>query len=294
LSHQHIRSNSLEKAFFGALVALAHSPAGIRLFDLARLPNPNGRTDWVDTTQLDLEIKNLNPSFDGYRIVQISDIHLGTWVKQKQFSQVIDLVNQQNADLIAITGDFVTHHPERYVDSISAALRQLSSKDGCLTVLGNHDHWTDANLIRQAINQGGGIDLNNDVHLIQRGAEGLYFAGLDDQYVNYDRMDLVLNKLPDGVPAILLAHEPDIADASARTGRFALQISGHSHGGQIRLPGARPVFLPHLARKYPQGLYQIDEMYLYSNRGLGTAEIQIRLNCRPEITVYNLIAPRKG
>lgn len=290
MSNQPIRSSSLEKAFFGALVAFAHSPAGIRLLDLARLPNPNGRCDWLDITPVQLGINNLGRAFDGYRIAQISDIHLGTWLKEKQFSQVIDLVNQLNPNLVVITGDFVTHHPERYIEGISSALSKMTIEDGCLAVLGNHDHWTNAELIRLAIHQGGVRALNNEVCTIKRGADRLYIAGLDDQYAGFDRLDLVLDKLPGGAPAILLAHEPDIADTSAATGRFALQISGHSHGGQIRLPGIRPLFLPHLARKYPEGLYEINGMYLYSNRGLGTAEIQIRLNCRPEITVFTLQA----
>jgi hypothetical protein len=294
LSNPHFRSSSLEKAFFGALVAFAHSSAGMRLLDLARVPNPNGSADWVDTTHLDVNLSRLSKAFDGYRIVQISDIHLGTWIKQKQLLQVVDLVNQQNADLIVITGDFVTHHADRYVEGISSALKQLTARDGCLAVLGNHDHWTDASLIRQAIQQGGAIDLSNEIHWVERGLQRLYFAGLDDHYVSCDRMDLVLEKLPQDALAILLVHEPDIADTSAQTGRFALQISGHSHGGQIRMPDERPVFLPHLARKYPQGLYQIDGMYLYSNRGLGTAEIQVRLNCRPEITVFNLSTDKPG
>jgi predicted MPP superfamily phosphohydrolase len=88
---------------------------------------------------------------------------------------------------------------------------------------------------------------------------------------------------------VLLAHEPDFADTSAATGRFALQISGHSHGGQVRLPFMRLV-LPQLGEKYPMGLYQVGGMYQYTNRGLGMVSPRVRFNCRPEITILTLQA----
>jgi hypothetical protein len=103
-----------------------------------------------------------------------------------------------------------------------------------------------------------------------------------------DRLDRVLSKLPPDGCAILLAHEPDFADYSAATGRFDLQISGHSHGGQIVFPVIGAIFLPNFAKKYTSGRYNVNGMAQYTNRGLGTAEIQVRLNCPPEITIFTL------
>ncbi len=103
-----------------------------------------------------------------------------------------------------------------------------------------------------------------------------------------DRLDLVLEKLPEDSPAILLAHEPDFAEKSARTGRFALQISGHTHGGQVRLPWIGAPILPRNGHKYPSGFYRVGEMIQYTNRGIGLGGKALRYHCRPEITVFVL------
>jgi uncharacterized protein len=101
-------------------------------------------------------------------------------------------------------------------------------------------------------------------------------------------LDAVLDQLHDNSAAILLAHEPDFADLSAESNRFDLQVSGHSHGGQIVLPLYGPPILPHLGRKYPSGLYQVGNMLQYTNRGVGMARLPVRFNCPPEITIFTL------
>jgi predicted MPP superfamily phosphohydrolase len=116
----------------------------------------------------------------------------------------------------------------------------------------------------------------------------LHIAGVDDVLENLADLKGVLRQLPEEGEAILLAHEPDFADISARSGRFSLQISGHTHGGQVVLPFIGPPILPPRGRKYPSGRYQINGMVQYTNRGVGTTTIEIRWNCPPEITVFNL------
>jgi hypothetical protein len=116
----------------------------------------------------------------------------------------------------------------------------------------------------------------------------LHLAGVDDVWESQDRLDLVLEALPDAGAAILLAHEPDFADVSAAAGRFDLQLSGHSHGGQVIFPLRGPLVLPRYARKYPIGLYQVGGMLQYTNRGLGMIPPRVRFNCRPEVTVFTL------
>jgi uncharacterized protein len=109
-----------------------------------------------------------------------------------------------------------------------------------------------------------------------------------DVFEEEDDLDLVLTQLPPTGAAIMLAHEPDFADETAATGRFGLQLSGHSHGGQIRIPFINRGFRPKLARKYPIGRYQIGNMTQYTNRGIGTVKVYARFNCRPEISVFTL------
>ena len=132
------------------------------------------------------------------------------------------------------------------------------------------------------------IEIGNNVYSIERGGEQLHIAGVDDIWYDHDNLDEVLAKLPETGAVILLAHEPDFADESAKTGRFGLQLSGHSHGGQIVLPVVGPPILPRLGKKYPSGLYKVGDMWQYTNRGVGMLEPAVRINCRPEITVFTL------
>lgn len=236
-------------------------------------------------------IPGLDPTFQGYRMVHISDIHMGQWITAERLRGVMDLINLQDPDLVAITGDFVSYALDPIADDMASSLKRLRPKDAAVAVLGNHDHWVGAEKIRRIIRRSHIIDLCNDVFTLSRDDAVLHIAGLDDVMVNRHRLDLVMEKLnPLSGPAVLLVHEPDFADISSRTGRFSLQLSGHSHGGQIVLPRiGTPIRARHF-RKYPLGRYQIGDMVQYTNRGLGTNLLWSRINCPPEITVFTLCA----
>ncbi len=243
---------------------------------------------WVEVTRLSLHLPRLASEFRGYRLVQFSDIHMDRWMTADHITQVVDLVNQELPDLVAITGDFVTHKAGSYASRLVPVLRRISSQDGVLAIRGNHDHWAGGPEVNQIIQDSGMINLCNRFITIRRGPASLHFAGIDDYYVHADRLDLALRKMPTAGAAILLAHEPDFADISAKTKRFDLQISGHTHGGQVDLPIFGRLFLPKYAKRYPCGLYKVGDMWLYTNRGLGTTHFPVRYNAKPEITVYTL------
>ena len=245
---------------------------------------------WVDVNHVRLALPRLAPEFHGYRIVQISDIHMDAWMTRARLAQVIETINRQQPDLVAITGDFVTYQPERFAGDLIAALGRLAPRDATLAVLGNHDHWTDATVVRRVIGGSGILELSNAVYTLRRAEAMLHVAGVDDVWEQHAYLDLVLDQLPADGAAILLAHEPDFADESAATGRFDLQLSGHSHGGQVIIPFRGPPILPHYAKKYPVGRYQVGQMIQYTNRGLGMVAPPVRFNCRPEITVFTLEA----
>ncbi len=244
----------------------------------------------VEFTSIRVCIPALPDSFHQYRIVQISDFHLGTWIRRQHLEQIAYSVNALHPDLVVITGDFVNHGAEKYAPDLVEALSILKAKDGIISVLGNHDHWTNAEVVRWSLAQSNITELNNSVIGISRNGCTLHFAGIDDHLAGCDDLDAVLDQLPGDGAAILLAHEPDFAARSAKTGKFALQLSGHSHGGQIRLPVIGTPYLPPLGRLYPQGLYTINGMQLYTNRGLGTSWLGLRVNCPPEITILTLDA----
>ncbi len=246
------------------------------------------RAEDFEITQLPLEIPGLDPLFDGYRIVQISDLHLGHWLSPERLDGVVQLVNQQEPDIVVMTGDFVSYVLKGITERMIAAFSELKPKEVTLAVLGNHDHWMGPENIRAIFDASGVIELANDVYTVQRGSASLHIAGVDDTCVGAHDLDAVLEKLPAEGPAILLAHEPDYADISAQTGRFVLQLSGHSHGGQIVLPKVGALLRGPGFFKYPNGLYQVGEMIQYTNRGVGTHVFRVRYNCPPEITVITL------
>jgi predicted MPP superfamily phosphohydrolase len=245
--------------------------------------------DKIIISNLSIPIAKLPGEFDGYRLTQLSDFHLGTWLDSPAMLEIVDKVNVLESDLITITGDFVSSKVDRHAPDLIRALTQLQARDGIVAVLGNHDHYTDSGKIREILQESGIDELENKIHMIQRDGACLYIAGIDDQITRHDRLDDVIDLLPkEEVPVILLAHAPDFADISSQSGIFDLQLSGHTHGGQILLPLIGPLYLPPLGRKYHSGKYNVGNMILYTNRGLGTSWFKLRYNCPPEIAVFEL------
>ncbi len=247
----------------------------------------------IEITRLTLPLPHLAPEFDGYKLVHLSDFHMGTWMNRERLAHIVHLVNQQAPDLIAITGDFVSYEVEVPLQEMSAPLSELRARDGIFAVLGNHDYYTgEQEKVRAALHEFHITELKNETRTIHRGNATLTLAGVDDCYdgvSDLDHLTAHLSTRPNGNGAtILLAHEPDVADQAAATGHFDLQLSGHSHGGQIVFPGFGTFYLPRLGRKYPRGLYWLNGMTLYTNRGLGTSHLRVRFNCPPEIAVFTL------
>lgn len=255
----------------------------------AKLIEPN----WIEINSLQLTLPHLSSEFNGYRIVQISDIHRDQWMSSRRLARIVNLVNRQKPDLVAITGDLVTRDLPEFIPTLKVPLSQLTPKDKTVAVLGNHDYDNDSAAIIQTIEQTNILHLGNSVYTLKRGSAMLHIAGVDDISAGKDRLDLVLQQLPNKGAAILLAHEPDFADISAATKRFDMQLSGHSHGGQVRLPFFGPLALPPSGTKYYLGRYQVGEMIQYTNRGLGMTGLHLRLGARPEISVFTLVAPKK-
>jgi uncharacterized protein len=244
--------------------------------------------NWLDITQIEVKLPKLDPAFAGYRIVQITDLHAGDGINRANLERVVEAVNAQNPDLIVITGDHVSRQPKQHIEMLDT-LAKLHPHDRTISVLGNHDVYNDPAPIRQAIRQAGITLLENTIYTLKRGDATLHIAGVGDVFAQEAKLDQVLAQLPQTGAAIMLAHEPDFADDTAATGRFGLQLSGHSHGGQIRIP-FYDGYLPDYAHKYPLGRYQVGDMIQYTNRGIGMIKIYARFNCRPEISVFKLVA----
>jgi len=187
---------------------------------------------------------------------------------------------------------FGRHHDQSSADVIdpcASLLAQLQSPLGSLAVLGNHDVLSDPERIVRALETRGIPVLRNRSTAFARAGARLWFAGTDDVLEGHANLPLTLQGIPPEEPVILLAHEPDFAVHAARF-PVDLQLSGHSHGGQIRLPLLGAPVLPPLARRYPWGLHRIGGLTLYTNVGIGTIALPVRFLCPPEITLITLRA----
>lgn len=237
--------------------------------------------------QVQIPLQNLPASLEGLKIVQLSDIHLHPYTHIEFVQQAIARTNALKPDLIVLTGDYVQETAES-IDELAPALAALDARLGVFSIIGNHDIWTNVKVVRAGFEQARLPLLHNQGVMLGMAGANFYLAGVDDGWSGQPDLKAALAGRTQDVPTILLAHEPDLADKFALDGRISLQLSGHTHGGQVRLPGFGAPVLPYLGRKYDQGLYKVNNMWLYTNRGLGLI-VPIRVNCSPEITEITLI-----
>jgi uncharacterized protein len=234
---------------------------------------------------------------EGFTIALLSDFHYDPYFSVHPLRSSISMVNGLHPDLIVLTGDFVTDpFSDDKADKAKAAhaaepcarlLRQMQAPYGLWAVMGNHDAATDPNRVTDSLRTHGIQVLSNQSVPIEGGGARFWLAGVDDVMERRSDLDAALHNVPTNEFVILLAHEPDFADYVARF-PVDLQVSGHSHGGQVRIPFVRPLWLPPFAKKYIWGLYKIGGLTLYTNPGLGTVGVPVRMNCPPEITLLTL------
>jgi predicted MPP superfamily phosphohydrolase len=269
----------------GAVGGAVGGPAG---WAYAREVEPR----WLQVRSVRVTLPRLPAQLAGLRIAQISDLHFGPLVPPVRVRAAVDAALALRPDLAVVTGDFVSRLDGGEPDLIVAELSRLRGRLGAFAVLGNHDHWTRAESVAAAVRRAGlGLLRNSHTALVVGGAT-LYLAGIDDVWERKHDLAAALRGVPGGAATVLLAHEPDFADEAARDPRVALQLSGHSHGGQVRVPGRGALILPLHGRKYPDGLRAVGAMHVYTNRGIGVIGPGVRFNCRPELTLIELAAGR--
>jgi predicted MPP superfamily phosphohydrolase len=237
--------------------------------------------------RVSIRFKGLHPALEGFTILQMTDLHLYPLTQPELIRKSVALVNSLNPDLVVLTGDYVWQVLEA-IDELAPILAGLDARHGIYSILGNHDYWLDAEVIKTTMEKAGLPVLVNRGLTINQGQGAFFLAGLDDGWSGNPDLNATLDGAPDDLPVILLCHEPDLADQFSLDGRVSLQLSGHTHGGQIRLPGVGALILPYLGRKYDFGLYKVNNMLLYTNRGIGVISEPVRYNCPPEITQFVL------
>jgi predicted MPP superfamily phosphohydrolase len=242
-------------------------------------------------------LKRWPARMDGFTIALLSDFHYDPIFSVHPIQSAVEIVNRARPDLVLLTGDFVTSPPfgdrsRGLADAEPCAqlLQKLQAPHGRWAVMGNHDVIAGTLQVTAALRAAGLAVLSNSAVPIEHNGGRFWLAGVGDALLKTADLHSALQPVPPDEAVILMAHEPDYADYVARY-PVDLQLSGHSHGGQIRLPLAPPLYLPPLARKYISGMHRIGELILYTNIGLGTITIPVRLNCPPEVT---LITVRRG
>ena len=238
---------------------------------------------WLEIERVEVPIHGLSEAFNDFKIVCLSDFHLHPFTQIDFIEKVVARANELNPDVVCLLGDYVLEGADSIYE-LAPVLAGLESKYGVFAVLGNHDLWTDADVVRSGLEAVGIRVLVNESVSIYVGDDDLILAGLDDGWSGEADLSLALENTPQGSPVILMLHEPDFADHYARDGRVSLQLSGHTHGGQVRIPGIGGPFRPAYGQKYDDGLIEIEDMWLYTTRGVGVIGPPARFNCRPEIT----------
>lgn len=234
-------------------------------------------------------IAGLPPAWQGARIGLISDLHIGAQMNDARVKKVVRRLNAQKPDIIVIAGDTVDAKVTQAAEAAPAlqALHALKAPFGVYHIFGNHDARR-ADLWRPLLREAGIRVLENEHARLRKAGDTLYLVGLADAINGRPDASRAWQGIPQEAFVIAAVHEPDVADELVGL-PLALQLSGHSHGGQIVLPFNKPLSLPPLGRKYPAGLYETDAGHLvYATRGVGTSQVPFRLFARPEITIIIL------
>lgn len=251
---------------------------------------------WFEINRFDLPIADLGAEFEGFRILQISDLHCGPKLPHDYLPQVVAAAKAEAPDAVVLTGDFV-HKGFRHVEAAADSLQELTAPHGVFAVLGNHDHSIRNALgirrhrhlsktITDALISRGVRVLDNESQTFRRGDDQLHLAGVDDLWSRRCDIGRALAGLNPATPRVLLAHNPRTVER-LEGHRCDVMLSGHTHGGQVDLPRMGRVALGRKAKQYAAGLYRYEQTHLYVNKGIGFGW-RFRYGVRPEVAVFQL------
>jgi uncharacterized protein len=257
--------------------------------------------DEIEVTDVRLPVRGLPAALEGMVACQLSDLHVDRDEDLERLMLAVAEVNAQKPDLVFLTGDYFTG-PEtmrRYLPGFREAISGLAPKLGVFAVAGNHDHWCSVERVNEALHQAGVRVLANDSHRLRLHGESLAVVGIDDLWSRRAEPSRAFARVRPGECTIVLAHNPDTA-LYARHLNPGVMLSGHTHGGVVRLPFyGSPLKLLRIGKQFYAGLNRYRNFYIYTNRGLGTYWLRIRINCRPEVSRFHLVqmpdtAPMNG
>lgn len=245
---------------------------------------------WLSFTRHTLTSQLIPKGFHGMKILQFSDLHLGYYFSLQHLSQIVSKINAENPDIVLFTGDLIDNY-QTYTDTpfVAAILKNIKAPFGKFAIYGNHDHGGYGTEYYDHIMRESGFELlqNKEKRIRLLDNSEISILGLDDILLGKPKIAETLQHTRQNIYNIVLVHEPDIAPQIA-TYPINLQLSGHSHGGQVQIPFLGAIITPALAEHYIEGFYAIQDLTLYVNRGLGRTRVPFRFMSKPEITIFTL------
>jgi len=244
----------------------------------------------LSITENTIQSSKIPTDFQNYKIIQFTDTHIGFHYSIEQLKELVSKINAENPDIILFTGDLVdVPHSFKWDGELIETLSSLQAPDGKYWIYGNHDHGGfGTNKIKDVMSGSDFTLLQNSSVIIRKGDGRMNIAGLDDVMLGQPDLNKTFHGLDTDLFTILLVHEPDYADKVADY-PADVQISGHSHGGQVRFPFIGHLYTPAFAEKYVKGEFQLDDNFtLYVSKGIGTTRLPYRFLCKPELNVYTL------
>lgn len=248
---------------------------------------------WLRTRRITVPIPNLPDSFVGFRIAFLSDFHHGPLTGLGFIQSAVERAMSLSPDLIALTGDYVDTSPE-FIAPCFEVLSGLKAPAGVFATLGNHDHWESEPATQDAIAKSGFTNLRNKGTWLEKGGDRLRMAGVGDLWEDQQDYAQALSDTRDDETSIVLSHNPDVAE-HIEDPRVGLVLSGHTHGGQVCIPGYGAPRVPsYFGEKYRYGLVQSPKTQVYVTSGVGVVDHHIRFGCRPEIALITLAKEEPG
>jgi uncharacterized protein len=243
---------------------------------------------WCRVVRQTIRLPRLPAAFRGTTLAHLSDVHHGPFVPLAYVRHIVDLTNSLEPDLVLFTGDYVSRS-SRYIAPAMETLGKLEARLGRFAVLGNHDHWESAVESRQALDDTRISLADNTGFWIEKGGARLRICGVGDLWTDRQNLPAALGDATERDAVILLSHNPDFAE-TLEDRRVGLILSGHTHGGQVVLPGfGAPIVPSRYGQKYLHGLVQGPRSQVFISRGVGTVTPPVRFFCRPEIVLITLV-----
>jgi len=249
------------------------------------LPRPF--TPDPEITETDIWLRRLSPAHDGLRLVQLTDLHHSLFTPLEEIQRAVHLANRQRPDVVALTGDYVTLSRE-YIRPLAQALGKLRARLGVFAVLGNHDFQVDPEEVTRALRAQRIRVLRNSHCALRVRSSTLWVVGIDDLWWQADDLEAALRSIPARDAKILLCHNPLGVQSASEQG-VDLVLSGHTHGGQVRLPVVGSVYgRSKLGERFIEGWNRLNGTQIYVSRGIGKVLVPLRLGCPPEISCLRL------